>query len=48
MNEQQKEYLKKWILANSYEGEKEPEWTPARVVNIYGLEDLINNILKIK
>lgn len=47
MNEKQKEYLKKFIEEKSYEGEKEPEWNPARVVNTGELEELIINILKL-
>lgn len=47
MNEEQKQYLKKWIEENSFEGGKEPEWTPPTCVHARDIAPLFEKLLKI-
>ena len=44
MNQEQQKLYNQFIAEKSYEGEKEPEWTPARVINVVDLDLFIKEL----
>lgn len=47
MNENQKQYLANWLQENSFQGEKEAEWTPPTCIHAQDVAPLFEALLKI-